>query len=129
MPVHDLLTREWPELARFFDGTAYPPEVAAWPPPFRWKWAAIANAGAEAGFPGRYAEKRATVLMRRQMTDPTTSQRMQDGGRIIRDAIERPRMAPKRITKKDRRIAREEGGGLFDISDASESNDYQPGRI
>lgn len=129
MSIPELIA-EWPAIEIFFDtrGNAWESEVAAWPIPWRRMWARISLALRDEGLALHEAERRAYEQVLESRRNPRrTAGQLVGGGRAVRDAVARPRMVSKKVTKKDRRVARESGGGLFDgLEDGNErSSTYQ----
>lgn len=123
--IPDLIA-EWPEVGMFFDGdeTPWRATVASWPPPWRRMWGALAQAHEEAGVPPGEAERLAFAEVEEGRRNPRRTAGVLPGGeKVVKDAVARPRMVGKTVTKKDRRIARETGGGLFDaLNDGNENS-------
>lgn len=122
MSIPELID-EWPALAPFFGPFNLPwqREVKSWPAPWRRWWAAISVALREEGVALEEAEHRAYLQVVESRAHPErTAGRLVGGGKAVKDAVARPKMVARKITKKDRKVAREMGGGLFD--DVSDGN-------
>lgn len=123
------LIEEWPALAIFFDSpdTPWAREVESWPVPWRRMWGRISLALRDEGLALHEAERRAYEEVLESRRNPRrTAGQLAGGGRVVRDAVARPRMISKTVTRSTRRKYRDEGGGLFDgLDEGGRSTTYQ----